>query len=152
MRKEPFLKKKSELSTTMNSSSDVKFDLCDYGTNTKHGLKMHIERAHKNIPQIDGIPEKLEEEQGTQTDESTEEVTTLNIVGDGKDFIEVKLKPPKFVEDPELGTGTLSSVDMETNIICYRFKSKDTKGKEFHFEEESLAFKIIPPQITTVFE
>ena len=79
-------------------------------------------------------------------------MTTLNIVGHGKDFIEVRLKPPKHVKDPELGKGTLSSVNMESKIIYYRLKSKDTKGNDFHFEEESLSFKIIPPEITTVFE
>ena len=79
-------------------------------------------------------------------------MTTLNILGDGKDFIEVKLKPPKYVEDPQLGIGTLSSVNMQSRIICYRFKSKDNKGKNFNFEEESLSFKIIPPEITNVFE
>ena len=87
----------------------------------------------------------LEENKDTQTEESTDEVTTLKIVGDGKDFIEVKVQPPSYVKDPELGTGTLSSINMESRIIFYRFKSK--VKKDFYFEEELLPFKIIPPEI-----
>ena len=43
-------------------------------------------------------------------------MTSLKIVGDGKDFIEVKLKPPDYVEDPELGTGTLNSITLFNNL------------------------------------
>ena len=78
------------------TGNNFKWNLCDYATSSKQGLSIHIKRAHQKIIWIDGIQQLLEEDKETKTEESTEEVSTQKMVCDGTDFIEVKLRPPKY--------------------------------------------------------
>ena len=151
MRKEIFLKRKSEALNKCDNNLEVEkssqvevfqCDHCDHTFKTNKGLRAHVGKAHRdNIPQLDGQAEVFTPGEATEEDTRKEKVeeketqTDVFIKTDEQgNLIEPFLdllydEPPPTVYHPKWGKGEYHSTEdckdskanADRKAHCYRF-------------------------------
>ena len=106
--------KQTEPQSAVNKSSSLSCDICDFSANSNIGLKLHMQKQHENIEQLDGntslnssANEDLKPEYNTETNETSSE-----------------LPPPRSAPPP-----AAAAPDLETSAVVQKIKmcEKHTK-------------------------